>query len=93
MIAGYHLKSLYQAGKVGDATKEISMEGKYSTNYGTNITKIWFNKNAHILTDTRPFAVRGGDYGNSEVNLYTCIMYSDGNEGSMTGFRAVLCYK
>ena len=83
-------KTIYSVGKVGDATKEVSLTGR-DTSTGTTDRRNWFSDSPYVCRSDSPFFMRGGHYnGGSDAGLFY-LNNSFGNSVDNYGFRVVLC--
>ena len=82
-------KTIYEVGKVGDATKEVNTGGSINTT-NTSFYNNWFSDYPSLAHSSVPFFARGGYYnvGSSAGVFYSS--YGDGGSYSSRSFRSVL---
>ena len=83
-------KAIFGTGKVGDATKEVSLTGR-DTSTSTTSRKNWFSDYSVLACSSYPFFGRGGNYSFGAGAGVFCSNNTYGSSNSNNSFRAVLC--
>ena len=72
-------KTIYEVGKVGDATKEVNTGGNSNTT-NTNFNNNWFSDYPNLANSGNPFFKRGGNYNNGSN---AGVFYSNNTNGNL----------
>lgn len=86
-------KTIFNVGKVGDATKEVSRVGGDSSTSTTNKNN-WFEDSPYVCGPKRPFISRGSAYNSGASSGLFFSNYNQGFGGNAyqyDGFRVTLC--
>ena len=84
-------KTIFDVGKVGDATKEVSLTGQDSSTSATTRNN-WYSDEPKICCSDYPFFKRGGSYKSGSSAGVFCSHNGLGDSYSnIHSFRAVLC--